>query len=179
MLYDYEILNTSVKFSNDFSTIDERQLWLPTFTVPKIFIMESTHFVIVDDDAINNRLCQLCIARHFGDVPIKSYQDPNLALRAIGSGYDENLEKPTVLFLDIQMPQINGWQFLDQFGAFPEAVRRQFKIYILSASTDRANIEAANNHPLVSGFLSKPLTAAAMERVFRTLPEDYGVRCFS
>jgi two-component system, chemotaxis family, chemotaxis protein CheY len=141
--------------------------------------MKSLQFIIVDDDAINNRLCQLGIARHFGSVPTKSYQDPSLALQSISDDYNTDQYNPTVLLLDIKMPRLNGWQFLERFAALPENLQRQFLIYVVSATTDQENIDMAKSHPLVSGFLSKPLTDAKMERAFRALPDEYGVRCFS
>jgi two-component SAPR family response regulator len=141
--------------------------------------MKPAHFVIVDDDAINNRLCQLCIVRHFGAVPIKSFQNPELALQFLAADYGQHDFTPTVLLLDIHMPQMSGWDFLAKFASFAEEIKSQFKIYILSSSTDYAHIDMADKHPLVSGFLSKPLTEVKIEKVFRELPEVFGVRCFS
>ncbi len=160
-------------------TIDQRQLGFSKFTAPKFIIMKPAHFIVVDDDAINNRLCQLCIARHFGDVPIKSFQNPEAALQYIAATYTVDHVVPTVLLLDIYMPHMSGWDFLEKFETFAHAIQNKFKIYIVSASTDRAQLELANNHALVSGFVSKPLTDGKMEEVFRALPQEFGVRCFS
>jgi len=148
-----------------------------TLRHPKIYIMKLAHFIIVDDDAINNRLCQLCIARHFGDAPTQSFQDPQIALDAIAASYGQ-AETPTVLLLDVYMPNLTGWDFLDRFDEFPTSIKNQFKILTLSSSTDDALISRARQHPLVSGYLSKPLTETSLEEVFRELPDSFGVRCF-
>jgi len=139
--------------------------------------MKTAHFIIVDDDAINNRLCQLCIARHFGPARIDSFQNPVNALETIGSlVYDDS--KSIVLFLDIHMPQMSGWEFLQHFSMFDAEIKSQFQVYILSSSTDADQIEMASKHPLVAGFISKPLGEKKLERIFRELPEEVGMKCF-
>ncbi len=139
--------------------------------------MKPAHFVIVDDDVINNRLCQLCIARHFGPVKIESFQNPLIALEVIGSKNHDSIGSK-VLFLDIHMPQLSGWDFLQRFAMFDNNVKSQFKIYILSASSDAEQIDRAWKHPLVAGFISKPLGEKKLERIFRELPEEFGMKCF-
>lgn len=139
--------------------------------------MKSANFIIVDDDAINNMMCQLSIARHFGPVKITCYQDPEKALEQIAVQYREDVT-PTVLLLDIHMPQMSGWAFLERFAQFPETVKNQFRIYIVSSSIDLVTVEQAERHPLVESFLSKPLGEKKLGKIFRELPEEFGVRCF-
>jgi CheY-like chemotaxis protein len=140
--------------------------------------MKPTHFIIVDDDAINNRLCRLSIARHFGPVQIESFQDPLAALDVIETIATDS-SKAKIMFLDIHMPQMSGWDFLEHFSRFDNIVKSQFKIYILSASNDAKQIDRALEHPLVAGFISKPLGESKLEKIFRELPEEFGMRCFS
>ena len=132
------------------------------------------NFIIVDDDAINNMMCKMAIARHFGPVTIDCFQSPKAAL--------ENIAKKTdtanVLFLDLNIPEMNGWEFLAEFSKFDASISGQFTIYILSASTNDLDRELAEKNRHVTGFVSKPLTAKKLEKVFKTLPESYGIKCF-
>lgn len=139
--------------------------------------MKPAHFIIVDDDAINNRLCQLYIARHFGPVQIESFQNPLAALDAIEMLLGDS-SRSKVLFLDIHMPQMNGWEFLDRFSGFDNLIKNQFKIYILSSSSDAEQVDKAWKHPLVDAFISKPLSEKKLEEIFRELPEEFGMKCF-
>ncbi len=129
-----------------------------------------THFIVVDDDAINNRMCRFSISKHFRSVPVATFLDPESALKAIESQYAIGEEiKPTVLFLDIHMPQMSGWDFLDVFAGFDPAIKDQFSIYILSGSAHQSDRIKAAAHPLISGYISKPLTTTAMDRVLSAL----------
>ena len=137
----------------------------------------TTHFIIVDDDAINNMMCKFSISKHFGHAKISAFDKPEAALEDIEqTKLTENL--PIILFLDIHMPSMSGWDFLDRFEAFNEKIQQQFAIFILSGSVLHADKEMAAAHPFVKGFLEKPLTGAKLEKVFRILPDSFGVRCF-
>ena len=45
-----------------------------------------THFIIVDDDAINNTMCRFSISKHFADAEIHTYENPEIALTEIAKG---------------------------------------------------------------------------------------------
>jgi CheY-like chemotaxis protein len=138
--------------------------------MPKPITMQKpTHFIVIDDDAICNMMCKFSICKYFGNSPVTTFQQPEAALVAIKSQYDAAENRPTILFLDIHMPSMNGWDFLETFARFPAAIAEHFIIYILSSSTDKSDIERASAHPLVSGFISKPITEIALKRVFSTM----------
>ncbi|MGM0589031.1 MAG: response regulator [Bacteroidota bacterium] len=69
--------------------------------------------------------------------------------------------KPDLMLLDINMPEMNGWEVLEQLSVDDNS----FTLYILSSSIDRHDLERAKNHPLVTNYLSKPLTGELVERM--------------
>ncbi|HEX9980194.1 MAG TPA: response regulator [Flavobacterium sp.] len=126
-----------------------------------------THFIVVDDDPINNMLCKFSIKKYCSGAVIQTFESPEEALGMIGSTYSgTSAGLPVVLFLDINMPSMSGWDFLKHFGEFSPSVHSQFQIYILSSSVDRRDKERAENCEYVSGFLSKPLVAETLRRIF-------------
>jgi CheY-like chemotaxis protein len=64
---------------------------------------------------------------------------------------------PSLIFLDINMPVMDGWEFLDAFTTRFQIFHDRIKVIILSSSVNPADLEMANNHPLVIGFMPKPL----------------------
>ncbi|MDL5512551.1 response regulator [Arenibacter sp. M-2] len=63
---------------------------------------------------------------------------------------------PEVIFLDLNMPIMDGWEFLEEFGKL--SGKKDVKIYILSSSVDSRDMERASKYNTVNGFIAKPLT---------------------
>lgn len=75
-------------------------------------------------------------------------------------------ESEITLFLDINMPTITGWEFLEKFQEFTDSVKNQFNIYMLSSSIDPSDIQRAKLNPLVIDFIEKPLSKAILADIF-------------
>ena len=110
-------------------------------------------YIIVDDDSFNNTICTMILEDALGNVEIQEFTKPEKALLFIR----ENVKSPTIVFLDINMPTLTGWEFLEQYEKFSEEVKMQINIYILSSSVDQRDVNKANENKYVKGFISKPL----------------------
>lgn len=113
--------------------------------------------MVVDDDFSNNLICQFIIRKFDPQASIQVFKNPEEALIHIKEIYTDNRERlHTFLFLDVNMPVMNGWEFLDKFREYDQYIKNQFTIYMLSSSVDDYEEEAVK-YPMVSGFFSKPL----------------------
>ncbi|MFD2520376.1 response regulator [Emticicia soli] len=70
---------------------------------------------------------------------------------------------PELIFLDLNMPVMNGWEFLDEFTTNYYPKFNKTRIIILSSSTTPSEKAKALNYPMVIDFLSKPLTIHALK----------------
>jgi len=113
-------------------------------------------YIIVDDDPFNNILCSMILKNLLGEVDIKTFTVPEEGLAFIENEYMTNLE-PAILFLDINMPTLTGWEFMEQFEKFSEEVKKQISIYILSSSVDQRDKDKAKANQYIKDFISKPL----------------------
>lgn len=126
---------------------------------------KNQRYMVVDDDPTNNMICEFTIKRLDKEVDIKMFTLPEEALAFIKKEYSTiGEELPTVLFLDINMPSMTGWEFLDVFLQFDDWVKDQFTIYILSSSIEDFK-EKAEIYTVIQGFLSKPLKITTLEEV--------------
>jgi len=113
-------------------------------------------FMVVDDDPTNNLICKLTIQRAVSDAKVSLYTDPTIALEEIRSMTDSTALQ-TVILLDINMPEMTGWEFLESYSTFSDDIREKYIIYIVSSSVDQRDQTRAEGNPLVKGFISKPV----------------------
>lgn len=115
--------------------------------------MQFDAIFLVDDDPINNLINKRLLGKVGISEQIIEFLEGEDALSKI---YDEPSENNLLIFLDINMPVLNGWEFLEKYvESFPN---RHDKIVILSSSIDFQDRQKANGFEIVSGFLEKPLT---------------------
>jgi CheY-like chemotaxis protein len=75
-------------------------------------------------------------------------------------------EIPRYLFLDIRMPDMDGFEFLEAFGNLPERIRKDISIIMLSSTVDEKELNEARSNKFVHAFIPKPLTLDKMKELF-------------
>jgi CheY-like chemotaxis protein len=121
-------------------------------------------FLIIDDDKVNNMVCKAAIKAATGGAAVStSFTNPFDGLAYVKNELPASLQPShTILFLDINMPEINGWEWLDKFDAFPESIKSRLSVYILSSSVSPTDIELAVTNKYVKEYLVKPLNKAKL-----------------
>ncbi|MEP6465661.1 MAG: response regulator [Parafilimonas sp.] len=115
-------------------------------------------YIMVDDDAINNMLCTISLKRYLGDnIQVKSFTEPELGLGFIKNEFNDIMQR-AVLLLDVNMPTMTGWEFMEEFDNLSEEVQKLISVYILSSSIDEQDKQRADSNKNIIGFISKPLT---------------------
>jgi len=116
-------------------------------------------FIIIDDSELDCFVIQKVIERAFKNLDIISFQNANNALDAIkGQGLKT---KPTIILLDIQMPLMNGFQFIEEFEKLSPQIQDCYTVIILSIlSSTRApaDIHTEFNKRIVGSIIEKPFT---------------------
>lgn len=116
-------------------------------------------FIVVDDDPMNNKICHFIIKQVYHTASVRVFTEGEAALNYITGDYSkEKNTKEAVLFLDLNMPVMTGWEFLERFKRLDREIQNDFKIYILSSSVDERDKERAALEPVVRGFISKPIS---------------------
>ncbi|MEZ4774169.1 MAG: response regulator [Bacteroidia bacterium] len=75
-------------------------------------------------------------------------------------------EVPDLILLDMNMPVLDGWQFLEEFASIKANFSKQITIFMVSSSINQADIEHAKNLSLLSGYLIKPISLQDLEKLF-------------
>ncbi len=121
--------------------------------------------MLVDDNDTDNFISKRIIeitkfARH---VEVKSSGKSALDYLRDNQSVSQNL--PNIIFLDINMPIVDGFVFLYEFEKFNELVRNKCKVIILSSSDNKRDIDKIVNNNHVIKFITKPLTEVALEEI--------------
>lgn len=88
---------------------------------------KNTRFIVIDDDALNNKICKACIAKLFQDAPVVTFTDPQLGFKHVETEYANTEEDhEAILFLDINMPVMNGWEFLELFEKLDGTIKKPY-----------------------------------------------------
>jgi len=121
---------------------------------------------IIDDDLVSQFATRYCIEQYGkGNFQIHTFVNAEEGLDRLKQLNQQDEPFPNLIFLDLVMDEMNGWQFI-------EAMRKHFKtvefpeIYVLSAfklSKDRA---IAKTHKHVAGYFDKPLSRVSLNKVF-------------
>lgn len=72
---------------------------------------------------------------------------------------------PALIFLDINMPVLNGWEFIEQFKDLSEDKRSKIKVYMVTTSSSSIDIQRAEEDPDIAGFITKPLKKEILEEI--------------
>ena len=81
--------------------------------------------------------------------------------------YGQNL--PEVILLDLNMPVMDGWEFLDEFTRVPAS--KQITIYIVTSSIDPADVERAKAYNMVNNYIVKPITVGILKEILTSQSE--------
>lgn len=93
------------------------------------------------------------------------YNNGQDALDGLLEIYDSGEKLPPFIFLDLNMPIMNGWEFLDEFTKIPNNNLMKTVIYIISSSIDPRDLEKVKNYKAVNNYILKPITPKDLETV--------------
>ena len=122
--------------------------------------------LLVEDDPITVLVCER-ITKLAGFTELFHSESNGLAaIEYLQTTAKENPESlPELIFLDINMPIMNGWEFLESFDAVGPLFSRIPIIYILSSTVDPEDQRKALSYSIVKNFISKPLTKAHLQEI--------------
>ena len=117
----------------------------------------------VDDDPITLMLCKMVINKASFSNKIITAKNGEEALNYFKTINDN--EKPQLIFLDLNMPVMGGWEFLDCFSTADYSEYNTIKVIILSSTIDPEDLKKAKKYPMVLDFLSKPISKEMLDYV--------------
>lgn len=114
--------------------------------------------ILIDDNAATNFFHKVIIDKANCAEQCIAFQSGQEALSYLKNLENRDFIKPDLIFLDINMPGMDGWQFLEHYNNLEKNQQAKVVVVMLTTSLNPADREKAKTMNLVYGFLNKPLT---------------------
>jgi two-component system, chemotaxis family, chemotaxis protein CheY len=122
---------------------------------------------IIDDDKIFHVLTRRILEKGGVADEILEFYDGQDALTYLKGNLGETSKLPDLIFLDIQMPFMDGWQFLDEYSSL--MLTKPVVIYIVSSSISALDHERSRDYENVKGFIIKPFKREKIMEILNEL----------
>jgi CheY-like chemotaxis protein len=119
--------------------------------------MSNKQIHLIDDDPLNNLINRKLITRILPEALVTEDIDAGNALERIKNDFT-----PDLILLDINMPGMNGWEFLESF----QKMGKEISVYILTSSIDSADYRKAERYKQVKKYIEKPLNSQKITTLF-------------
>jgi len=126
-------------------------------------VMATKKIMLIDDDPlcvmISTKIIELNPA-----LKVTAFSSAKEALEQLKQWYVSGSDLfPDFIFLDINMPVMDGWQFLEETQKLPEDLRQKCNVIMLSSSVNPIDVRKSKGFESVSDFVSKPLTVEKLK----------------
>lgn len=125
---------------------------------------------LIDDDIISNFITEKALSNEQFAEEIVPFLSAEEALESLLQDMPD--QSPDVIFLDLNMPGMNGWGFLNALSPYKDELKDKCRIYILTSSLDTADTARSTEYELVHGLLHKPIDHQDIRTVKQELKQQ-------
>ena len=129
--------------------------------------MSKRSICIIDDDKVYTFGIKKIIKNHLPGDTVTTYNNGKEALDRLKSMQEAGEELPDIILLDIDMPEMNGWDFLKEFDEVRNAVDKEIEIFVISSRIEagKESVYQIEWDDKVSKFVPKPVDANRLKEL--------------
>ncbi|WP_184550108.1 response regulator [Mucilaginibacter sp. FT3.2] len=126
------------------------------------------NLIVIDDEPIQHFIMERMLARYVSTPnDYITYSNNAVEVLAFLDKNKEDVDKlPDIIFLDLNMPIMNGWDFLENYKRIQQKVAKPIMIYVISSSIDPGDISRSKKYMSVKDYIIKPMTRLALKKIF-------------
>lgn len=129
--------------------------------------MKFNDVFVVDDDKIFHFIIKKLLVSNNINVEPEFFENGLLAIEGIKNKLDNQEKAPDLILLDINMPILDGWQFLEEFKLIKERIKKEIIIYIISSSDNTFDRNRAKDFKdEIKDYYLKPITIDGLKSIF-------------
>jgi two-component system, chemotaxis family, chemotaxis protein CheY len=124
---------------------------------------------LVDDDSIFQLTASRMIHAANEEVTILQFSNGDEALQYLLANANNTVRLPDILLLDINMPVVDGWMFLNDYSGLKSKLEKAINIYMVSSSIDPQDIHRAKSNSHVTDYLIKPILREGFHDLLKSI----------
>ncbi len=132
-------------------------------------------FVIIDDTELDHFIALKMIRNANKKFRVKSFIDATHALEQITAGDIDKDAKVILVFLDIYMPLMNGFEFVEEFEKLDEAIQNKYYVVALTSSWQISDINRVNSYRSFKKMITKPMKADELSSLINKVTIEYSI----
>lgn len=125
--------------------------------------------ILIDDNPLDIFIASKLIQRLEAPAQVHSFEDAREALDFFSSA---PRERKTLVFIDIQMPLMDGFAFVEAFESLQEPYRRYCDLFMLSSSINDLDMDRVKTYAQIRAFIQKPLKQSVLANYLRVYGSD-------
>lgn len=127
--------------------------------------MNNKSVCIIDDDSIFVYIAKRLLKESNFNDHILVFENGKEGIEGLLRLVKDEKEIPSIIFLDLSMPIMSGWEFLDSFANAQIPNKEELKIIVMSSSINPNEIQKIKAYPMVADYIVKPITPSDLEKI--------------
>ena len=133
------------------------------------------NILVIDDDPLFVFLTKKIIGSTGFSTNISECGDGQRGIEFVNKSLEDRTNLPDLIFLDLNMPISDGWEFLEEYAKIESSVPKKIDVYIVSSSISPHDFERSKEFNVVKDFMIKPLDKGKLTEIFEPIVSVQGV----
>lgn len=121
--------------------------------------------MLIDDNKTDNFFHERVIRKANAAETVIVKESAEEALSYLKNKHNNETDHPDLILLDINMPGMNGWEFIEEYEKLDESLQSKMIVVMLTTSENPDDFALAKKHNVLAGFQTKPLTIEMLEEI--------------
>ena len=124
-----------------------------------------TIFLIDDDRLFHSTIKHLLKQIKGGEFSVVDFFDGKPAFEFLLSNLENVKLLPDLILLDINLPEMNGWEFLNAYERISQSIKKTIEIFMITASVSNYDKSMSTSFRIINGYIAKPLSPEMLGRI--------------